>query len=318
MRHILFIDPLKKLTIKKDSTLMLALTLKQKGEEVYLLFADDFFVSTKGNQQLNVYEFEGSFISGGHYLDSFTLLNPRCIMLLAGDKIHMRLDPPFDSGYLRYLWMLKTLTKVGVLVVNSPEGIMLHNEKLYAYEQKQSVPSFVGTNPQQFKSFALEMIAQGFDALILKPLDLYQGIGIVKVELDKSSTNKLDLLNAFSSKVKEYQGPVVAQPFIKSVVDGEVRALYYKQVELGSIIKVPAKGEYLANIVMGATYRPTVLSKAQKQLCRNICLDLSKFGVDWIAFDLIGDNVSEVNITCPGLLVEVSQAFNKNLALEIS
>ena len=85
-----------------------------------------------------------------------------------------------------------------------------------------------------------------------------------------------------------------------------------------AIIKIPKNGEFLANIAQGASYKAIKLTDAQKNNCDYFAQKLMKSGVDWIAFDLLGDFVSEVNITCPGLLVEVSSAHQKNLALQIN
>ncbi|MFT6604708.1 MAG: glutathione synthase, partial [Bacteriovoracaceae bacterium] len=97
----------------------------------------------------------------------------------------------------------------------------------------------------------------------------------------------------------------------------EIRSIFFKGVEIGSIVKVPPKGSFLANIAQGATYSVAELNPVQKKNCAVLCEELSRVGADWLAFDILGDNISEVNVTCPGLLVEVSDAMKKNLAQEI-
>ena len=103
MKHILFIDPLEKLVPKKDSSLMLALTLKMMGIETYLLFEPNLFFTNKEPESLKVFSFEGSFKEGSFYLESFQLKDPIYTRLEKGDFLHMRIDPPFDTRYLRYL-----------------------------------------------------------------------------------------------------------------------------------------------------------------------------------------------------------------------
>ena len=310
-RHILFIDPLEKLVFKKDSTLMFALTLKEQGEEVYLLFEEDFYFSNIEKESMKAYSFSGSFEEDGCYLASFEKGEARDLTLGDQDIIHMRIDPPFDTRYLRYLWMLKSLKRHGVEIMNSAEGVVLHNEKLYAYENKNGAESFVGSSLAKFIEFSEKMREKGNKSLILKPLDLYQGIGVEKISMEEN------LEKAFLRKVEEFSGPVVVQPFVEKVTEGEIRSIYFAGKELGSILKVPPKGEYLANIAQGATYASVELSDHQRQMCEEICTDLKRDGVDWIAFDILGDHVSEVNITCPGLLVEVSKALGRNLAKDI-
>lgn len=311
MKHVLFIDPIEKLNPKKDSSLMLATTMKAQGMEVYLLFEKDFYINNKAKSVFKLYMFEGDFYEDGAYLKHFALKESVTLEINKGDVIHMRIDPPFDTRYLRYLWMLRYYSTHGIKVMNSPDGILKYNEKLHAYTQKASLETYVGSSVEGFMGF-VELMKKEHQELILKPLDLYQGFGVEKV-----SINEPNLAAKFADKVKENNGAIVAQPFCKEVVNGEIRSLYFKGRELGSILKVPKKGEFLANIAQGAAFHAIELTPSVKKECDRICAELVEEGVDWVAFDIMGDNVSEINITCPGLLVEVSFAHKKNLALDI-
>jgi glutathione synthase len=310
-KHILLIDPLSKLVPAKDSSLMFALSLKERGYDVALVFEEDFFITNNQIPSMRVYDFDGSFEEDGCYIKDFKLTTERFWSADSSSILHMRLDPPFDGRYLRFLWMQKFLKSKGVEVLNDPDGVLLFNEKLYAYEHESSLETYVGSSKEGFLVFVQEMKKKGHTELILKPLDLYQGIGVEKVSLDQ------DYKEVFLKKVADYNGPVVVQPFAKEVTNGEVRSLYFKGKELGSILKVPKEGEYLANIAQGATYDKYELTSSQRTACEEICQELSKYGVDWIAFDILGESISEVNITCPGLLVEVSKAYGKNLSFDI-
>jgi len=312
MKHILFIDPLEKLNPKKDTSLMMAATMKARGVEVRLLFEKDFYLSNKMNPEFQVYDFAAEFYEDGCYLKKFELQKSELMTVERDDVIHMRIDPPFDTRYLRYLWMLRFYQEKGIRVVNSPDGILKFNEKLHAYAQPSSLATYVGSSVDEFLKFADLMKKENHQELILKPLDLYQGIGVEKINILRA-----DLKEKFQSKVSENNGPVVAQPFCKDVVKGEIRALYFKGIELGSILKVPKSGEFLANIAQGATFHPIQLSPKVKDECNRICNELLRDGVDFVAFDIMGDHVSEINITCPGLLVEVSFAHKKNLAEQV-
>lgn len=310
MKHILFIDPLEKLNFKKDSTLMLANYMKQQGIEVYLLFEKDFFVSNIGHLELTLYDFDSLSDESGYYLKSFELKTSKTYNILINDTIHMRIDPPFDTRYLRYLWMLRFYQERGVKIVNSPDGILKYNEKLHAYTQKSSLPSYVGSSLREFQNFIQNLAPEC--EFILKPLDLYQGFGVEKVNIKDQNIEEV-----FLRKVKENNGAIVAQPFNRDVMNGEIRSVYFKGEELGSILKIPKAGEFLANIAQGASFHSINLNNKLKNECDKICLDLMKDGVDWVAFDIMGDSVSEINITCPGLLVEVSFAHKKNFCIEI-
>lgn len=307
MRHLLLIDPIEKLNVKKDSSFMLALALQKRGIETYVFFEKDFATHNQGTQKLTVHAFSGELKEDGIYMSAFKTTDTKVIELSAAtDIIHMRLDPPFDSRYLRILWMLDDLAQMGIQILNHPRGIMLFNEKLYAYRAKGSVASFVGQNVKLAAQFVQNLNPKP-SALILKPMDLYSGIGVEKLPVTGWE-------DRFVEKVNELNGPVIVQPFIEAVTKGEVRSLYFKGLELGTILKMPKEGEFLSNIAQGATFKAVELSELSRSRCEAFVKELADYGVDWVAFDILGDAVTEVNITCPGLLVEVSYALKKNLA----
>lgn len=310
MSHIFFVDPVEKLNIKKDSSLMMGLAFMELGHEVYLLFEKDFSIATKGDNKLTVYPYTGSFKEDGYYLENIDLKNPIDIVISSEDTIHMRIDPPYDSRYQRYLWMLEFLqVKSGCEVVNNPIGIMKHNEKLVAYKTDKSLESFIGSSETGFKEFVKILKDKGVKELILKPLDLYSGIGVQKVSIDDT-----DLNNIFTNKVKEFQGAIITQPFQEEVYDGEIRTLYLNGKEIGSIIKKPVAGDFLANIAQGAQFESYEIDKELKEQCDQLAHELMKDGVSFIAYDILAGAITEVNVTCPGLLVEVSYALKKNIA----
>lgn len=306
MRHLLLIDPIEKLNIKKDSSLMLALAMQKRGIECYVLFERDFAIHNQGTQKLRVHSFKGTLKDDQIYLASFETTGEKVIELTTNDVLHMRLDPPFDSRYLRILWMLDHLVSMGIKVMNDPRGIMNFNEKLYAYRTEGATASYVGSSLKLAQQFVQHLDPKPA-ALILKPMDLYSGLGVEKLSLNNWEKR-------FEEKVVELQGPVIVQPFIEAVAQGEIRSLYFKGKELGTILKTPKDGEFLSNIAQGATFHAEPLTPKTRAQCETIVKELMDFGVDWVAFDILGDAVQEVNITCPGLLVEVSYAHKKNLA----
>ncbi|MFP5459009.1 MAG: hypothetical protein ACLGG7_09770 [Bacteriovoracia bacterium] len=306
MKHIFYIDPLEKLNLKKDSTLLLALTLQDRGHECYVLFEKHLAWANRP-APLRMYRFTGAHT--GAYLTSFQLAGETLVLPAAGDTLHMRLDPPFDGRYLRYLWILDQWEKLGVRVVNRPRGIMQFNEKLLAYQQAGAVASWVGEDEKGFEAFRQQLVAQGVGDVVLKPLDLYSGIGV-----EKWAIGDAGLGERFAVKARELAGPIVAQAFMPEVFKGEIRALYFAGSHIGSILKKPKAGEFISNIAQGAAFEAIELSPAIQAKCEAICAELLAEGVPWVAFDILGDTPTEVNITCPGLLVEVSHAHGVNLA----
>lgn len=314
MAHIFFIDPLEKLNIKKDSTLMMALTFQQMGIECYLLFEDDFFVTNDQAPELVVHSFEGAFKEDGFYLDRLEKKNSKILKITKNEVIHMRIDPPYDSRYQRYLWMLDFLEQQSNCeVMNTPLKIMKYNEKLVAYKDlSHSHESYIGSSEKGFSIFLERMKKLGHEDVILKPLDLYSGIGVEKVSLSEAK-------DKFSLKVAEFHGAIVCQPFVKEVqTAGEYRAVYMDGAEVGSILKTPPEGAFLANIAQGAQFKGVELPSQVKEMCDKVAQDLYADGVRLLAFDILGEGINEVNITCPGLFVEVSYAFKKNICQHIA
>ncbi len=313
MRHIFFIDPLEKLNIRKDSTLLMALTFAREGDEVYLLFEKDFSVVTHEQLRFSVYNFSGDFFKDSFHIEKFALKDKVILNMVAGDIFHMRIDPPVDARYMRYLWMQQILQGKGVRVINSPQGILQNNEKIFAYiHENYSIPTYIGASSDRFLQFVDRLKQQNIIDLILKPLDLYSGIGVEKISLSSS-----ELLNTFKRKVNEFDGAIIAQPFMPEVLQGEFRSIYFAGKEIGTIRKTPKSGDYICNIAQGASYATEKLPQNLKKICDELSTELLQQDLQLIAFDLLGDYVTEVNITCPGLLLETSEAYGQNLAIAI-
>ena len=208
--------------------------------------------------------------------------------------------------------VLEAHEKVGKIHTQLPEI----DEKIAAYSRMEhSIPSYIGTSWEALRSFSMDWHKQGIHSLIMKPLDLFQGLGVEKIdllELDQSG-----LKERFLKKVRDNGGPIIVQPFIKAVHKGEVRSIFFAGKELGSILKVPPQGKFLANIAQGATYHAYTLTEDLRQICTDVSRCYEKDGILLIAFDILGNSLSEVNVTCPGLMVEVSNAIGKNVIDEI-
>ncbi len=310
MKHIIYIDPLESLVIKKDSSLLLALTLKKRGEKVFLLFKEDLFFINKKSPFFHLYDFEGSFDKNSYYIESFKLKEKKLLIWSKEDFFHMRLDPPFNDSYLKKLWILKSYESLGFSqILNSAQGLLLTHEKLDAYILETSIPSYVGSKGESLSLFCDDLLKKGIEFVILKPLNMFQGLGVQRFSLNDS--------DKIQKALDKMEGVGIVQPFCDAVYDGEIRSVFFKGKELGTIKKIPENGSYMANIAQGAKYQKESLSSDLKNKCEKVSEKFLASGISWIAFDILGDAISEINVTCPGLLVEVSKACGKNLADEI-
>jgi len=307
MKHIFLIDPIEKLKLHKDSSLFLALSFKQAGHEVYFLFTTDFSISSRGKNPQIVYNFETK-VKSDFYMSDFKLLESKEIEFKQGDVLHFRPDPPVDATYLNLCWMSQFLkNKYKITIVNDPIGAVSFNEKLLSFKEKNSLSSLVSNNFKEFKSFADSF--NNIEHFIVKPLNLFSGIGVEKY-------NKADLAT-LENRLKTSDDFLLMQPFDPLVIKGEVRSIYWDGSYLGSVLKVPKHGSFLANTSEGSSIEHYELETELATQCRVICRDLLKVGVRLVAFDILNKNISEVNITCPSLLVELSHIHQKNVAAEI-
>jgi glutathione synthase len=301
-RHIFFIDPIEKLNIKKDSSLMMALSFQEQGREAFLLMEQDFHYSNTMENRYQLYRFSGE-IGADFYIKNFQLNESEKVKMEKGDTFHFRIDPPVDDKYLTYLWLAKELKKSGVSVLNDPEGILRNNEKVLGLEGHSTIPTIITKNISSAVDFCQEQQRTEF---IVKPLNSFSGYGVSKIGID-------DLKAHLETVFENSNSPIVLQPFLKAVYQGEVRAVYWRGEEIGSIIKTPQSESFLANIAQGAKFGPYELPLAMRKECERVTSILSDQGVHLVAFDILDNRLSEVNITCPGLLVEVSHALGKNL-----
>lgn len=306
-KFVILIDPIEKLSIKKDGSILLAHTLKEMGQEVYLLFDDDLHYTTEDSITFKVYEFNSALEDDTFNIRRFSVLDERQETLVKGDYLLFRLDPPFDEKYLQTLWILQAYKKRGIKFINDPLSILKQNEKLIAFEQKESIETFVGKSLDGVEEFFELDALKDTEEFIVKPLNLFQGIGVQKI-------HRRSLRNDLIKWGETFTGHFILQPYIKEVEKGEVRSLFFDGEPIASILKVPEDGNYLANIAAGASYSLYVLQDKEYERAKVISDELLQVGGRLVAFDILGQKVNEANITCPGLFVELSNALGRNVA----
>jgi glutathione synthase len=148
--------------------------------------------------------------------------------------------------------------------------------------------------------------------IVLKPLDLFSGL-----EVEKCARDDKDLISIVESKANKLKGMFVIQPFLPAVFEGELRVITMNGKIIGTILKVPKKGEFISNIASGAQFKIAQLNPHLSSKIQKMAMKLKALGLIWVAFDVLGEVIQEANITCPGLLVETSHAAQKNLAFEL-
>jgi len=205
------------------------------------------------------------------------------------DVIWMRQDPPFDMAYITAAHILERL-KGKTLVVNDPEWVRSCPEKILPLDYPELMPETLIT---RYKG-AIDAFRAEYKDIILKPLFGNGGAGVFRVKADDS--NYSSILEMFFESSRE---PIIAQAFLKDVSKGDKRILIIDGEAVGAINRVPQKGETRSNMHVGGQAVPTELTEDDLRICRAIGPMLKARGQILVGIDVIGDKMTEINITSP-------------------
>ena len=297
-------DPIEAIKPWKDSSLAMLLEAQQRGWQIFYFELDDIFfdngVATGRYRHLSVYD------DNEHWFDYGDA--GRC-RLQELDAILMRKDPPFDLEYIYGSYILEQAEENGALVVNRPASLRDCNEKLYTRVFPQCcVETRVSRNPSILKEFIDE-----HEDVIVKPLDGMGGQSIFRVQKGDPNTNAI--IEAVS---KHGQSQTMAQRYIPEIRDGDKRILLIDGVAIPyALARLPAAGEHRGNIAAGASTRGQPLSERDQWLCDQIAEDLRARGLLFVGIDVIGDYITEINVTSPTCIRELDQEFGLNISAEL-
>jgi glutathione synthase len=211
----------------------------------------------------------------------------------------MRKDPPYDIAF-HYATELLSLSKS--LVINSPQALRDFNEKLIILPFLEYIPdTMVTASELQIKDF-LKGHSDGF---ILKSLASYQGRSVEWITKDDEDSKKL--LKAYT---KNFTTPVMIQEYIPDVQIGDKRILVLGGKIIGAVLREPLKNNYLANLGQGGIARKTTITDLEKEIVNSVSEFLLKNGLHFVGFDVIGEYLTEINITCPTGIVHINKLNN--------
>lgn len=290
-KHLFIMDPVEKLNLARDSSLRIAYALSHRNQALYFCETQDLF--WKSGQEPHC---RARSIQFSNSAEHFELGREEECALDGFASIHMRKDPPVDIAYISATWFLDPCKKA--LVVNKPEALRGFNEKLgmlrYPNDCKTSL---VSSDPEQLFYF-LRDFCQGNG--VLKPLHLYGGKGIEHVTLAQKSQDAC--LAFFKEQTEGGKVAKLLQAFDSRVYDGEIRAFTVGGKALAWCKKRPQEGKFLANTASGASLHEFTPSRSLLQRVERVAEDLVKLGLYFIGFDIIGEEITEINVTSPRLL----------------
>lgn len=296
-RHLFVIDPLEKLNMKLDSSLRMAFALTKSKQQCFITTTKQLSRLHKTQKSPAGTRVHAQPIHFDGQADKLQTGPVEDLDLHSFHSIQMRKDPPFDMDYIASTWLLDGARGHGI-VYNDPEALRRWNEKLLILKFPQYTNAAIFTaDPDQIYKFVAEE-AQGDG--ILKPLDLFGGQGVYRLQLDKLTEEEARRI--ILEQTKHGESYRLVQPFDTSIFQGEIRVFCAGKQDLAWCLKRPKSGEFLANTRMGAVLEPYEPSSEEVEMVQSVSAELRKDGIFFTGYDLIGGKISEINITSPRLL----------------
>jgi glutathione synthase len=293
-------DPIGSIQIRGDSTFALMLEAQDRGHSLFCyqphaLSLEGGRLSAWGRDVVEVRDEEGRHADLGPV---------RTVDLSHFDVVLMRQDPPFDMAYITATHLLERIHP-RTLVVNDPKEVRNAPEKLYVLNYRQFMPeTLISRDPAALKAFrALH------GDVILKPLYGNGGAGVFR--LGNSDENFASVVELFSQTFRE---PFIAQRYLPAVRQGDKRIILVDGEPAGAINRVPAVGEARSNMHVGGRPEPADLTQREREICAAIGPDLKARGLVFVGIDVIGDRLTEINVTSPTGIREIRRFGGPDIA----
>jgi glutathione synthase len=298
MHVLIVLDPLPKLKAYKDSSVAMMRALSARGHQLSVALQDDLFVESG---RVSVRATPIALVSDAdlHGKDWYTESTPADVTLASFDAVLMRKDPPFDMEYVYATQLFDRAQAQGARVFNSGSAIRNHPEKLAICEFPHlTVPNLVTRDAARIKAFYQE-----HQDVIVKPLDGMGGTGIFRLREGEINVNAiLESLTVYGTQT------IMAQRYIPEIVDGDKRILIIggKPVPY-SLARIPMAGETRGNLAAGGRGVAQPLSPRDWELANELGPILAARGLLLVGLDVIGDYITEINVTSPTCFVEITE-----------
>ena len=285
-------DPIEGIDINADSTFVLALEAQKRGHVLYHYLPQDLSFRA-GKVTARARALEVRRLEGDHY----TMGAPEDIDLAEMDVVLMRQDPPFDMAYITATHLLEHIHPK-TLVVNDPVHVRNAPEKLFVTHFPDLMPpTLISTDKAQIDAFRAE-----HEDIIVKPLFGNGGAGVFHIGPGDENLNAL--MEMFTELYRE---PVIVQKYLADVRAGDKRIILVDGEPLGAVNRIPAEGEARSNLHVGGTAAKTLLTDREREICAAIGPTLSEQGLLFVGIDVIGDYLTEINVTSPTGIQEIAR-----------
>jgi len=297
-------DPIASINIKKDSTFAMLLAAQRRGFELFYMEQQDLFVQDgRAFARMRTLSVQDDPISWySFHSESVQALADLSVVL-------MRKDPPFDMNFIYTTYILERAEQEGLMVVNKPQALRDHNEKMAATEFPQCTPpTLVSSNAGLIREF----VRTHQDAVI-KPLDGMGGASIFRTHGED-----LNLSVIIETVTQHGRTPAMVQRYIPEILNGDKRILLVdgKPVPY-CLARIPAAGEARGNLAAGGRGEARPLSERDLWICEQVAATLVARGLLFVGLDVIGDYLTEINVTSPTCIREIDKAFGTDIAMQL-
>ncbi|WP_105984374.1 MULTISPECIES: glutathione synthase [unclassified Brucella] len=292
-------DHISTVNITGDTTFALSLEAQKRGHELFH-YTPDRLSMRDGVVSARVEKMEVRDVKGDHY----TLGEPVRRDLTEMDVILLRQDPPFDMNYITTTHLLERIHPK-TLVVNDPAWVRNSPEKIFVTEFPDLMPeTLITKDPQEVMDFRRE-----FGDIILKPLYGNGGAGVF--HLADGDRNLTSLLEMFGQLFRE---PFIAQRYLKDVRAGDKRIILIDGEPVGALNRVPSETDARSNMHVGGRPEQSKLTPREREICARIGPSLKERGFILVGIDVIGDYMTEINVTSPTCIREIERFDGTNIA----
>ncbi|MGE6567880.1 glutathione synthase [Shewanella vesiculosa] len=293
-------DPISDINIKKDSSFAMLLEAQARGYQLFYMEMHDLAMvngkAMANMRELSVKQDASQWFTLGESVDT---------PLAELDVILMRKDPPFDTEFIYATYMLERAEEEGVLIVNKPQSLRDANEKLFTAWFSEFTPDTIVTRDAK-RIRAFHQLKQD---IILKPLDGMGGTSIFRVKKDDPNVGVI--IETLTSYGQQY---AMAQAFIPEITLGDKRILVVDGEPVPyALARIPMKGETRGNLAAGGSGVAQPLSESDWKIARAIGPELKKRGLIFVGLDVIGDKLTEINVTSPTCIKEIEAAFDVSI-----
>jgi glutathione synthase len=297
-------DPIDDINYKKDSSLAMLWAAQQKGWELYYMEQSHLY-SRDGDVRarmapISVDMNPNKWFEREAYQD---------LSLTELDVILMRKDPPFDNEFIYTTHLLAVAEAAGVLIVNRTQSLRDFNEKLFATHFPQCCPPvLVSRSEERLKAFHAE-----HKDVIFKPLDGMGGSSIYRITEDG-----LNLGVVIETLTKFGQETIMAQRYIPEIVEGDKRILMINGEPIDyALARIPSQGETRGNLAAGGRGEGRPLSDRDRWIAAQVGPKLREAGLLFVGLDVIGDYLTEINVTSPTCIRELNDQFGLDIGMQL-